>query len=105
MLDGEAQRHGDLLEVHAYERAADVETGGGADVLDGDGVLHALPHGGGEGAAGLWLGDDADRLVAELLRRLALDYQRAVEVFAALGGEVEPVLLYERVEDVYKRQL
>lgn len=51
--------------------------------------------------ARLRLGDDADRLVAELFSRLALDYQRAVEVLAALGGEVEPVLLYERIDGVH----
>ena len=62
------------------------------DVLDGDRVGHVLPGRGGPAAAGLGLRDDADRLVAEPLGGLALDNKRAVEVLAALGGQIEPAL-------------
>ena len=56
------------------------------------GVGHVLPGRGGPAAAGLGLRDDADRLVAKAFGGFALDNKRAVEVLAALGGQIEPAL-------------
>ena len=82
--------------MHTDERAADVYSGPGTDVLDRCGALQPLPQRSRERASRVRPRADVDDLLANFFGRRFVEYQRAVEVLAALRGEIYPALLHDR---------
>ena len=95
-----AHRNGHRAQVHADERAADVNACVGLDPLHGAGGGKSIPGGGGEGAAGLQLGLYIDHFQAVFQCGLFFDDNGAVQVLAALGSQVEAVLSRCLIEGV-----
>ncbi len=85
----QAYRDGDFLKVHPDEGSSDVDTCVGLDMLDGDRGLEACVAGRCKGATSLGLRHDVDDV--DVRDRFLLDDDGAVQVFAALGRDVDPV--------------
>ena len=98
----QTDRDDHVAHMHTDDSAADIQTGVGADVLNSHRVVEVVPGGGGEGAAGLGLGADVDDLIAVLLGAGLLDDEGAVQVLAALGGQVDAALLQYGVDRLEK---
>ena len=79
--------------MHADQCTADVHTGGGLHFLHQHGVMEGAPAVGGPAAARVGLGDGGYDLVAVLLGDLPLNHDGAVQMLAALGGQVDTLLL------------
>ena len=84
--------HGHVTKMHTDERAANIQPRMGADMLDRHGILHLRIHRRGKRTACMGLRQDADDVVAVFFRTIALNDQSAVEMLAALGGEINPLL-------------
>ena len=78
--------------MHPNQGAADIQAADRPDMLHRDRVIKPLPCRCGKGAARLGLRQDIDRLIAVFFGRLPFDNQRAVEMLAALRGEIQPVI-------------
>ena len=84
MIELQADGHGDLLQVHADERSADIQPGIGTNALHGDRIAEGVVSGRGERTARLRLRDDIHNVCAG--DGLALDDDGAVQMLAALRG-------------------
>ena len=73
--------------MHADQRAADVQTGIGPDLLQRHGMPERLVRGGGEGAARLGLGHYVDNFGVG--HGLVLHDDGAVQMLTALGGDID----------------
>ena len=82
----QADGNGHLFQVHTDQRAADIKPRVGTDLLQRYGVAEAMIGGGGKGAAGLRLGHYIDDFPVG--DSLMLHNQGAVQMLAALGGDV-----------------
>ena len=82
----ETDGDGHLLQMHADQRAADVEARIGLDLLQRHGMAEAVIGGGGKGAAGLRLGHYIDDFPVG--DSLMLHNQGAVQMLTALSGDV-----------------
>ena len=96
MIQRQAHRHGHPAQMHTDERAADVHTCSGADLLDKDRVLKGAPAACGPAAAGMGLRNGRNDLAAVGLRGLALKDDSAVEMLTALSGQIDTLLLQWR---------
>ena len=101
MVEAQAHRHGDALEVHADQGAADVESGVRADLLEHNRVVKGAVGGGGKGAACLGLRHHADLLGVR--HSGTLHANGAVEVLAALRREINSLFLQDLVNTAENR--
>ena len=97
MIQRQAHRHGHPAQMHTDERAADVHTCSGADLLDKDRVLKGAPAACGPAAARVGLRNGRDDLIAVGLGSLALKDDSAVEMLTALSGQIDTLLLQRRL--------
>ena len=82
-----------MFDVLADKGVADIDAGPGHHMLDHDRVVKPFIGRHRAGAAGVQRGLDGDDLKAVLFRRRPLDDQRAVDVLAALHGQIEALFL------------
>ena len=83
--------------MHADERAADIQPGIGTNALHGDRIAEGVVSGRGERTARLRLRDDIHNVCAG--NGLALDDDGAVQMLAALRGQIQAVGHEHAVQD------
>ena len=104
LVDRKADRHGDVLQVHPDQRAADVQSRIRANLFDDDGIFRRAVGERRERAARLGLRHDRDDLKPAAFGKRAFDHERAVQMFAALRGKIDAAF-FERRRDRRKRRL
>lgn len=99
-VNGNAQRNNNRVDMHADERAADIDAGFrfGLDILDQNRMVERLVGDGAERATRMiGLRDCVDLIEAIMFKAFLLDDQRAVQMLAALCGEEDPRRLQYRL--------
>ena len=74
--------------MHTDQRAADVKTCMGADLLDRNGIFHICPGDSRKRTACFGLGNDGNDLIAVLFCGFAFHDDRAVQMLTALRAEI-----------------